>query len=358
MKSPNVIASDCLKSWAYLLGGLADNVSTRKTSAGLRCKVVLPSGQNVAAVGEDSSEAVRNLLIELTKQMPHLPGCEHGAVDLVPHDMKPAAPCKVLLTAQGKDEGKLMDAATKARRETIGVTTKTSLHLAIAHLAAARGLDTSTMARTLLSDGWNNFRIQRIKTDPDRLLESYERLTLSYGGIDTKQWMVRVDRKLAIKVQLAAKEHERSCSFIASCLLAEGLQLESYSAPQSSPEPAVDAAAVEKAVAQISEIRGAATRELARKVGLGEQRALMNQVLSGAVVTPIKIQQNVAVALGIPLEVLLVALNDCFNLQTVSGFKAQDGKPQVRIQPETWEDAVLGLKLSPEEEQRLLSFDK
>lgn len=358
MKSPNVNASDCLKSWAHLLGGLADNVSTRKTNAGLRCKVVLPSGQNVAAVGEDSSEAIRNLLIELTKQMPHLPGCEHGSADLVPHDMKPAAPCKVLLKAQGKDEGKLMDAATKARRETIGVTTKTSLHLAIADLAAARGLDTSTMARTLLSDGWNNFRTQRIKTDPDRLLESYERLALSYGGIDTKQWMVRVDRKLAIKVQLAAKEYERSCSFIASCLLAEGLQLESSSAAQSSPESAVDAAAVEKAVAQISEIRGAATRELARKVGLGEQRALMNQVLSGAVITPIKIQQNVAVALGIPLEVLSVALNDCFNLQTVSGFKAQDGKPQVRIEPETWEEAVLALKLSPEEEQHLLSFDK
>lgn len=358
MKNPNVIVSDCLKSWAYLLGDLADNVSTRKTNAGLRCKVVLPSGQNVAAVGEDSSKAVRNLLIELTKQMPHLSGCEHGTADIVPQDMMRATPCKVSLNAQCKNQGRLMDAATKVRRETIGVTTKTSLHLTIADLAEERGLDTSAMARTLLSYGWNSFRTQRIKIAPDQLLESYERLALSYGGIDTKQWMVRVDRKLAIKVQLAAKEYERSCSYIASCLLAEGLQLSSSSALQSSLEPAVDANAVKRAVAQISEIRGAAIRELARKVGLGEQRALMNQILSGAVITPHKVQQNVAVTLGIPLEVLSVALNDCFNLQTVSGFKAQDGKPQVRIEPETWEEAVLGLKLSPEEEQRLLSFDE
>jgi hypothetical protein len=120
----------------------------------------------------------------------------------------------------------------------------------------------------------------------------------------------------------------------------------------------VDAAAVKRAVAQISDIRGPAARELARKVGLGEQRVLMNQVLSGAVITPIKVQQNVAVALGLPLEVLSAALNECFNLQTVSGFKAQDGKPQVRIEPETWEEAVIGLKLSPDEEMRLLSLDQ
>jgi hypothetical protein len=358
MKSPNVIASDCLKSWAYLLGGLADNVSTRKTNAGLRCKVVLPSGQNVAAVGEDSSEAVRNLLIELTKQIPHLPGSEHGNVDLAPQEMMTAAPCRVQLKAQSEDEGKLMDAATKARRETIGVTTKKSFHLAIADLAVQRGLDTSAMARTLLLEGWNNFRTRRINSDPDLLLDSYEKLALSYRGMETKQWMVRVDRKLAIKVQLAAKEYERSSSFIASCLLAEGLQLESSTAVQTSPELPVDAAAVKRAVAQISDIRGPAARELARKVGLGEQRVLMNQVLSGAVITPIKVQQNVAVALGLPLEVLSAALNECFNLQTVSGFKAQDGKPQVRIEPETWEEAVIGLKLSPDEEMRLLSLDQ
>jgi hypothetical protein len=214
------------------------------------------------------------------------------------------------------------------------------------------------MARTLLLEGWNNFRTRRINSDPDLLLDSYEKLALSYRGMETKQWMVRVDRKLAIKVQLAAKEYERSSSFIASCLLAEGLQLESSTAVQTSPELPVDAAAVKRAVAQISDIRGPAARELARKVGLGEQRVLMNQVLSGAVITPIKVQQNVAVALGLPLEVLSAALNECFNLQTVSGFKAQDGKPQVRIEPETWEEAVIGLKLSPDEEMRLLSLDQ
>lgn len=337
-----------------MLGDLAENVSTRKTNAGLRCKVVLPSGQNVVAVGEDSSGAVRNLLIELTKQMPSLPDCERGTGDLVSREITRAVPSRVHLQT---DEGKSMDAATKARRETIGVTTKKSLYVTIADIATERGLDTSVVARSLLSDGWNRFRTERTTVDPDRLLDRYEKIALGYAGSDTKQWMVRVDRKLAIKVQLAAKEYERSSSFIAACLLAEALHHESPTCIKTSESP-VDASTVQKAVAQISGIRGPAARALAREVGLGEQRVLMNQILSGAVITPLKVRKSVATALNLPFEVLTAALNDCFQLQTVSGFKAQDGKPHVRIEPETWEEAVIGLALPRDEEKRLLSLDQ
>jgi hypothetical protein len=356
MKNPNVIAADCLKSWAYLLGDLAENVSTRKTRAGLQCKVSLPSGQNIVAVGEDSSGAVRNLLIELTKQMPPLPGCEHGTGNPVSRKGIQLASGKMQLKTPGTGEGKHMDAATKARRETIGVTTKKTLHTAIAKLAEAREMDKAVLARSLLTDGWDRFRKERMTSDPDDLLDRYEKVAVSSSGTESEQWMVRVDRKLAIKIHAAAKEYERSASAIARCLLAEAFRHESFAAPQVVEAP--DKTAVSNAIDQIALRRGPAARQLARQVGLGEQRVLMNEILSGAVIPPIRVLNNVASALNLPPEVLKVALNDCFQLQKISGFKAQNGKPEVRIQPQTWREAVIALGLSPDEEQRLLGLDQ
>ncbi|WP_153021163.1 hypothetical protein [Pseudomonas aeruginosa] len=354
MKNPNVNAADCLKSWADFLGNLAANVSTRKTRAGLQCRVSLPSGQNVVAVGEDSTCAVRNLLVELTKQMPALPGCEHGTA---PASFEvQAASGKIQLIAKGMDEGKRMDSLTKARRETIGVTTKKTLHNAIAQLAAAREMDKAALARTLLIDGWERFRTERLTSDPDELLDQYEKVASSSGGTDSEQWMVRVDRKLAIKIHSAAKEYGRSASAIARGLLAEAFRYESVAASQVAEGS--DKTAVSKAIEQIALHRGPAAKQLARQVGLGDQRVLMNEILSGAVTPPIRVLNNVASALDLPPEVLKVALNDCFQLQTVSGFKAQDGKPEVRIQPQTWREAVVALGLPREEEQRLLSLDQ
>ncbi|MNR43260.1 hypothetical protein D3C85_1618670 [compost metagenome] len=109
---------------------------------------------------------------------------------------------------------------------------------------------------------------------------------------------------------------------------------------------------------QIGLHRGPAARQLARQVGLSEQRVLMNEILSGAVIPPIRVLNDVAAVLNLPSEVLKVALNDCFQLQTVSGFKAQEGKPEVRIQPQTWREAVIALGLPPDEERRLLSLDQ
>lgn len=355
MKNPNVIAADCLKSWAYLLGDLAEHVSTRKTRAGLQCKVSLPSGQNVVAVGEDSSGAVRNLLIELTKQVPSPLGCEHG-INPASREVIQAASGKMQLTTQGTDEGKRMDALTKARRETIGVTTKKTLHTAIAQLAAAREMDKAVLARSLLTDGWDRFRKERMTSDPDELLDQYEKVAISSSGTESEQWMVRVDRKLAIKIHAAAKEYERSASAIARGLLAEAFRYESSTASPVVEGP--DKTAVSNAIDQISLHRGPAAKQLARQVGLGEQRVLMNEILSGAVTPPIRVLNSVASALNLPPEVLTVALNDCFQLQTVSGFKAQDGKPEVRIQPQTWREAVVALGLPPDEEQRLLSLDQ
>jgi hypothetical protein len=357
MKNSNVVVADCLKSWASLLGDLAENVCTRQTRSGLQCKVSLPSGHNVVAVGEDSSGAVRNLLIELTKQVPTLPECELGIDHPATREVIQAAPGKAQFRTQGTDEGKRMEAAaTKVRRETIGVTTKRTLHVAIIELAAAREIDTAVMARSLLMAGWDRFRKDRITHDPDELLDQYESVAHSSGGTESEQWMVRVDRKLAIKIQSAAKEYERSASAITRGLLAEALRQESAVASPLAEVP--DKEAIENAIVQIGLHRGPAARQLARQVGLGEQRVLMNEILSGAVIPPIRVLNDVAAVLNLPSEVLKVALNDCFQLQTVSGFKAQEGKPEVRIQPQTWQEAVIALGLPPDEERRLLSLDQ
>lgn len=356
MKNPNVIAADCLKSWAYLLGDLAENVSTRKTRAGLQCKVSLPSGQNVVAFGEDSSGAVRNLLIELTKQIPPLTGCEHGICDFVSSEVIQAAHGKIQLKSQSTDEGKRMDAATKARRETIGVTTKKTLHTAIAKLATAQEMDKAAFVRSLLAEGWDRFRKERMTSDPDELLDQYEKIASSSSGTESEQWMVRIDRKLAIKIHATAKEYERSASAIARSLLAEAFRHKSLTAPRAVVGP--DKMDVSNAIDQIALSRGPAAKHLARQVGLGEQRVLMNEILSGAVIAPIRVLNNVALALNLPPETLKVALNDCFQLQKVSGFKAQDGKPEVRTQPQTWREAVIALGLPQDEEHRLLGLEQ
>ncbi|MBS4718219.1 hypothetical protein J4G66_19945 [Aeromonas dhakensis] len=360
MKNSNVVVANCLKSWASLLGHLAENVCTRKTRSGLQCKVSLPSGHSVVAVGEDFSGSVRNLLIELTKHMSTLPECELGIAPPFTREVIQATPGKAEFRTQGMDESQRMDtAATKVRRETIGVTTKRTLHTAIVELATAREVDTSIMARSLLKSGWERFREARITRDPDELLDQYENVALSSSGTESEQWMIRVDRKLAIKIQSAAKEYERSASAITRGLLAEALHHEStVASPFVEFAETPDKGAVKNAIVQIGLHRGPAARQLARQVGLGEQRALMNEILSGAVISPIRVLNDVAKVLKLPSEVLKVALNDSFQLQTVSGFKVQEGKPEVRIQPQTWQEAVSALELLPDEEQRLLSLDQ
>jgi len=54
--------------------------------------------------------------------------------------------------------------------------------------------------------------------------------------------------------------------------------------------------------------------------------------------------------------VLAEVFRQSFAASTVPAFKSPEGKPQVSVQPATWEEAVLAMAVGPEETVRLLEF--
>ncbi len=348
--------SNCLKGWAHWLDGLADGMSEQATSQGLQCTVILPSGQNVVGVGEDSSLAVRNLLAELVSQYVVPPAeCEP-----VPKK-KTGSRSNARLTKMEKImhpelQASRPEASTKPRQETIGVTTKRSFHRAIAAMAESRGLGIAELARNLLRDGLQRFDDDCETRDPSDLLHDYEEHARSYTGSETEQWMVRVDRKLATFVRLRAKEFERSASAITSYLIAESLRHSDEAVVAAQPD-AISDEEIQLAISVIDSFcKPKAARDLAREVGLGDERTLLNQVFSGTAIAPKSVLIGIASRLSVSKATLLAAFSVRLQSQPVPAYKASD-KPEVSLVPQSWDKAVKALHLPKAEEERLLSLE-
>lgn len=359
MKNHDVTASNCLRHWAHWLDGLADQITAKTSADHWQCIVDLPSGRNVVGVGDDASLAVRNLLKELVEQLPAPPVMrERGSAEDVPLPILAAQPTNQEKPMQPKDVGQRMD--TKARRETIGVTTKKSFHAAIGQLAQQRAVSKAELARDLLRDGLERFERDMETKNPSSLLRNYEQAAKSYEG-DTEQWVIRLDRPWAKWVRMTAKEFEKSTSQIACFLLAESLrheQAQPATAVQSKIPSAPSPADLEQSVIVINSwLPPKRARELACRSSLGNQRDLICQVLQGEIIAPAKVIGSISTHTEVPIELLVAAFASNFQNRTVPMFKATHGKPQMAAAPHSWSDAVKALKLPADEEQALLALE-
>lgn len=108
---------------------------------------------------------------------------------------------------------------------------------------------------------------------------------------------------------------------------------------------------------RVAEVRGPAIRKLAAELGLGAAPALLSSVLAGTVKAPKRLLDRLA---GM-FETTTVALQDflfnSFQRQRIPAFKAEEGKPEIAIEPTPWADAVRASQLSPEQTEKLLELD-
>jgi hypothetical protein len=112
-----------------------------------------------------------------------------------------------------------------------------------------------------------------------------------------------------------------------------------------------------QAQTKVSAILGSKAKEVAQEIGLGPYGPLLTGVLSGRTLAPSRVLRALSAKLDLSIAALTEHFRRTFTARQLASYKAIDGKPQVKINPSSWEDAVTSLKLSSEETARLLEFD-
>lgn len=349
-------SADCLKGWGYWLAGLADKMTSHTTPSGYECEIHLASGQNLVGVGQDSALAVRDLLAKIISEAPMPPSvCEPVVTKKVSRDIPGALPQDQSCKKSAED--RRMETVTKSTLDTLGVTTKKTLHSQVISMAAERGLGVAELARNLIQDAFDRFEEEIETNDPTKVLRGYEQHARGFDGAESEQWVIRLDRSLSKLVRLAAKEHEKSISQMTAFFLAESLRHECLKSVSSHS----NVEWLDKAVVALNTLsKPAAAKKLVRGIELGDQnRPLLNMVLEGEALAPIGVMKRIAAYFELPMQALSSALTLRFETRAVASFKASSGeKPTIRLEPMNWEDAVKSLQLPLDEEKRLLSLAK
>jgi hypothetical protein len=247
--------------------------------------------------------------------------------------------------------GEITPSRTKERQETIGVSTAASLHAAINALAQGRGTSTAAVARDMVAKGFEAFETRTFTESPRRLLASFESKLATYTEGENMQWMVRVDRRLATRIKLSAKEYGKSASQMVAMCITDALVRQSEIAAGAAMPTELEAA---KAI--VAKYKGPVARKLAEDIGLGKRGPLLSGVLSGKTVAPRALLRALSLKLKVPMSLLNQVFNEAFLNSPVPAFKAEDGKPEVRVTRQSWDEAVKSLSLSDEETSALLEF--
>lgn len=108
---------------------------------------------------------------------------------------------------------------------------------------------------------------------------------------------------------------------------------------------------------RIQEVKGPAARPLARTLGLGKNVVLLNGVLSGRIRSPRRITARLAETFETRVGALTDVFAREFARQPAPAFKAERKKPQIRREPQPWDEAVRSLGLSEDETNELLALD-
>jgi histone H3/H4 len=358
MKKLKLKPADYLRGCADFLACLKPFMRLQETSEGLECELTLANGQTVKVEGEDQPHLLLNLMAVLVDLLPQAGKREQPVTAPVSRNA-PADRQAMETIMQPQAIAKPTDEKTRTARETIGLTTKITMHRLVKSVAAQRGVSVSTAARDLLQDGLARFDRASRTVDPTDLLTDYERKANDHGGGESENWVIRADRKLVVRARLRAGENERSLSAFSNFIIAEALsECPIASALQAAvPAPVITEEAIAFVIQKVEQVCGVNAGALAPQIDLGKNRVLTNMVLGGAVSAPARVLTKLAGVLAVPFAVLQIALERRFAVQTVPAFKATEGKPIVQTERKAWSVAVRELHLSADEEERLLNLE-
>jgi hypothetical protein len=316
---------------------------------GVACSVTMPNHKTLCRDARDAEEAARSLLFALTTEILAVRADNQWRPE---YQLVIEQNC-----AQGSEDNMRLDrcestvSRTKERQVTIGVSTKSSLRSAISILADERGESVSAVARDMVASGFEDFETRSFTESQSRLLASFESELSTYSEGENMQWMVRVDRRLATRIKLSAKEFGKSASHIAAICMSDALVKQTAIAAG-----AIVPTDLESAKAIVGQYKGPAARRLADDIGLGKRGPLLSGVLSGRTEAPRAVLRALSLKLKVSIPLLKQVFNDSFLATPVPAFKAEDGKPQVRLTKQSWEDAVKSLSLTDEDTSALLEF--
>ena len=114
-----------------------------------------------------------------------------------------------------------------------------------------------------------------------------------------------------------------------------------------------------KAKEKVESIQKPAERkQTAIAVGIGPHPALINGILSGRTKAPSKVLDALTAMLDVPRLALAELLRRKFEESAVPAYKGGGQKPNLSIDPVSWQEAVRSLKLSEEETERLLKLER
>jgi hypothetical protein len=107
---------------------------------------------------------------------------------------------------------------------------------------------------------------------------------------------------------------------------------------------------------KVVSIQGASVRKVAQEIGIGSYVQLLNGILVGRIHAPKLILTRLGDRLEVPIAALSELFSQRFSVSEVAAFKSPDGKPEVRLKPYTWEEAVKAIDLPKSETSRLLNL--
>jgi hypothetical protein len=347
-------AAQFVTEWEQLVRAITRTVEfTTEGDASVICTVTLPGGDKLRAISKDADAAAVALLRTLNER---LIDARVGArwkssyQKLLIQAQIPKQATEAVMQIEA-DKSAEAPIRTKERQDTIGVSSKTSLHNSVVALAELRGDSLASVARELVTEGFEEFETRSLSESPRKLLGSYELKLNGLGGDETTQWMVRLNRHLSIRLKLTAKEYGKSASQLVAMCMTEALQKHEVLRSE-----AASAAEVAIARAAINDVKGPALRRLAEDIGLGKHRVLLSGVLAGKIEGPRALLQALSSKFEVSVAAISQVVSESFQSATVPAFKAGEAKPVVALAPQPWGDAVRSLGLSKEETDKLLSM--
>ena len=115
-------------------------------------------------------------------------------------------------------------------------------------------------------------------------------------------------------------------------------------------------ASLVEAKKRVTTIQGPSVKKIAEEIGIGPYASLLNGVLVGRTIAPIRVLRALESRLEVPILALVELFRLTFSQREVPAHKVIGGKPKLQSQPCTWEQAVKEMNLPPDETARLLSL--
>ena len=200
------------------------------TGKGVVCWYELPSVGKRKCEAHTAREAVRIMFVHVCEAL------TEGTPKQWPsrwHEL--ASSVSITVAEDGTVKGEMATERfqSKSRQDTIGVTTSEKLAEYVQYLASKRESRFSEVVRELTVRGFDDFDNRVYSESASKLLDEFKDKLRQWTSPEPRQWMLRLDPKVAVRIRVAAREYEKSTSEFAALCLAHGMTLSEVEKPRS-----------------------------------------------------------------------------------------------------------------------------